>query len=75
MGSGMTPLPRHKVLVQVRIQARERDRWLRAATEEHLRLGELVREAVRAHVRDLERLHLARDGRPVRTPTPIAHAE
>jgi hypothetical protein len=64
----MTPLPRTKVLVQVRIQARERDRWLRAATVEHLRLGELVREAVRDRVRDVElrRLLDSRESVPVR---------
>jgi hypothetical protein len=28
--------------------------------------------AVRAHVRDLERLHLARAGHPARPPTPVA---
>ena len=61
----MNPLPRSKVLVQVRIQARERDRWLRAATLENLRLGELVRFAVRSHVRDLEKmLLLARESAP-----------
>ena len=64
----MTALPRSRVLVQVRIQARERDRWLRAATVEHLRLGELVREAVRAHVRELERLRLLGAEREERGP-------
>ncbi len=54
----MNPLPRNNVLVQVRIQARERDRWIRAASLENMRLGELVRFAVRSHVRDLERLRL-----------------
>jgi hypothetical protein len=59
-------------LIQLRVTLRERDRWRRCAEAEDLRLSELVREAVRAHVRDLERLQLARDGRPARTPTPVA---
>jgi hypothetical protein len=59
-------------LIQLRVTLRERDRWRRCAETEDLRLSELVREAVRAHVRDLERLHLAREGRPARTPPPLA---
>jgi hypothetical protein len=63
----MTPMPRTKVLVQVRLQTRERDRWLRAATMEHLRLGELVRLAVRNHVKEVETLRLlARESSPSR---------
>jgi hypothetical protein len=45
-------------LVQLRVSIAERARWLRAAQVEQLRLTELVREAVRGHVRDLERLRL-----------------
>jgi len=56
-------------LVQLRVTLRERDRWRRCAETEDLRLSELVREAIRAHVRDLERLHLARDSHPRRPPT------
>jgi hypothetical protein len=63
----MNALPRSRVLVQVRIQSAERDRWIRAATLEHQRLGELVRFAVRSHVRELERLRLlAREPTPTR---------
>jgi predicted DNA-binding protein len=70
-------------LIQLRVTLRERDRWRRCAEAEDLRLSELVREAVRAHVRDLERLDLARESlaresRPARTPPPVArtaHAE
>jgi hypothetical protein len=47
-------MQRRHALVQVRLTARERDRWLRAAAAEELRLVELVREAVRARVRDVE---------------------
>ena len=61
------PLPRNKVLVQVRIQARERDRWLRAATLEHLRLGEMLRLAVRNDIREVETLRLlTRESSPSR---------
>lgn len=67
----MTPMPKNKVLVQVRIQARERDRWLRAATLEHLRLGEMLRLAVRNHIREMETLRvLAREPSPSR-PSPV----
>jgi len=63
----MTPMPRTKVLVQIRIQAAERDRWTRAATVEHLRLGEMLRLAVRNHVAEVERLRLlAREATPSR---------
>jgi hypothetical protein len=59
---------RRHALVQVRVTIGERNRWLQAAAAEELRLVELVREAVRAHVRELERLRLlgARDSVPVR---------
>jgi hypothetical protein len=53
----METKPRH-ALVQVRVTVGERERWRRAAVAEELRLVELVREAVRAHVRELERLRL-----------------
>jgi hypothetical protein len=45
-------------LVQLRVSTAERARWLRAAQVEQLRLTELVREAVRSHVRELERMRL-----------------
>jgi hypothetical protein len=61
----MDTLRRNRVLVQVRISARERARWLHAATLEDVRLGELVREAVRTHVRELERLRLLGDRGPI----------
>jgi len=68
----MNSLPRNRVLVQIRIQSAERDRWLRAATLEHQRIGELVRFAVRSHVRELERLRLlAREATPSR-PSSVA---
>jgi hypothetical protein len=64
----MNPLPRNKVLVQVRLTAAERDRWVKAALAEELRLGELVRAATRDRVRDVElrRLLAARESVPVR---------
>jgi hypothetical protein len=58
-------------LIQLRVTLRERDRWRRIAEAEDMRLSELVREAIRAHVRDLERLALARADRPSR-PHPTA---
>jgi hypothetical protein len=42
-------------LVQLRVTLRERDRWRRCADAEDMRLSELMREAIRAHVRELER--------------------
>lgn len=66
-GVGMTPLPRTKVLLQLRIQSGERDRWARAAALQNLRLGELVRLATRIYVRDAESLALlAREATPSR---------
>jgi len=59
-------------LIQLRVTLRERDRWRRVAEAEDLRMSELVREAVRAHVRELERLQLARRDRPAPAPTPVA---
>ena len=65
-------MQRRQALVQVRLNARERDRWLRAAAAEELRLVELVREAVRARVRDVElrRLLGARDSGHARASSP-----
>jgi hypothetical protein len=58
----MTPLPRNKVLLQLRIHSGERDRWARAAASQNLRLTELVRLATRIYVRDAESLSvLARE--------------
>lgn len=50
-------------LIQLRVTRRERDRWRRIAEAEDMRLSELVREGIRAHVRALESLALARAGR------------
>jgi hypothetical protein len=61
----MTPMPRTKVLVQLRILVAEKNRWTRAASLEHLRLGELVRFAVRNFVKEVETRHLL-----AREPTP-----
>jgi hypothetical protein len=49
---------RRHALVQVKVTVAERDRWLRVALANQMRLVELVREAVRHHVRELERLAL-----------------
>jgi hypothetical protein len=54
----MTEVLRRHALVQVKVTTAERDRWLRAALTNEMRLVELVREAVRHHVRELERLAL-----------------
>jgi hypothetical protein len=63
----MTPMPRTKVLLQLRIQSGERDRWARAAALQNLRLTELVRLATRIFVRDAESLSvLARESTPRR---------
>ena len=43
------------VLVQIRIARRERVRWAAVAAAADMRLGELIREAVRARVLELER--------------------
>ena len=61
-------MQRRHALVQVRLTARERDRWLRAAAAEELKLIELVRSAMRDRVRDVElrRLLSGRDVKPVR---------
>jgi hypothetical protein len=51
-------IERRRILVAVRVSDREHQRWQTAAEREALRLPELVREAVRAHLRDLVRLDL-----------------
>lgn len=59
-------IERRRILVAVRVSEREHRRWLLAAEREDLRLPELLREAMRAHIRDLVRLELL--ARPVREP-------
>jgi hypothetical protein len=54
----MNEVLRRHALVQVKLTTAERDRWLRAALANGMRLTELVREGVRGHVRELERLAL-----------------
>jgi hypothetical protein len=49
---------RRRILVAVRVSDAEHRLWQTAADHEALRLPELVREAVRAHLRDLVRLDL-----------------
>jgi hypothetical protein len=49
---------RRNVVAVIRLTRTEHDRWLRIAAREDLRLVELIRESVRAHCRDLERLRL-----------------
>jgi hypothetical protein len=49
---------RRRILVAVRVSDREHARWQRAADREALRLPELLREAVRSHLRDLDRLRV-----------------
>jgi hypothetical protein len=51
-------IERRRILVAVRVSDREHQRWQTAADREALRLPELVRESVRAHLRDLVRLDL-----------------
>lgn len=51
-------IERRRILVAVRVSDREHSRWQTAADREDLKLVELVREAVRTHLRDLERLRL-----------------
>jgi hypothetical protein len=51
-------LIRRKALVQIRISSLERARWAAVAATEGVRMSELVREAVRQRVIDLERLRL-----------------
>jgi hypothetical protein len=63
----MNALPRSKVLVTLRVRTAERDRWTRAATMQHLRLGEMLRLAIRNHCAEVERLGLlAREATPSR---------
>jgi hypothetical protein len=42
----------------VKLTTAERDRWLRAAVTNGMRLTELVKEGVRGHLRQLETLAL-----------------
>jgi hypothetical protein len=49
---------RRCVLVAIRLTRSEHDRWMRIAAREDLRLVELIRESVRAHLRALEPLRL-----------------
>jgi hypothetical protein len=53
---------RRCVLVAIRLTRGEHARWLKAAALEDLKLIELVREAVRLRLHDLERLRLLRHG-------------
>jgi len=59
-------IERRRILVAVRVSDREHARWLKAAALEDLKLVELIREAVRAHVRDLKRLRLLGRGHVAR---------
>ena len=54
---------RRCVLVAIRLTQSEHARWLRVAKREDLRLVELIREGVRAHLRALEPLCLERGER------------
>jgi hypothetical protein len=45
----------HGVLVQLRIAKQERARWVAAAAKHNWRIGELIRQAVRDRVFELER--------------------
>jgi hypothetical protein len=49
---------RRRVTVAVRLGEAEHRKWLRAAVREDVRLVELIREAVRQHLRQLETLTL-----------------
>jgi hypothetical protein len=51
-------IERRRILVAVRVSDREHARWQTAADREALRLPELLREAMRSHVRDLDRLRV-----------------
>jgi hypothetical protein len=66
ISSCMEDMQRRFALVQLRVTRAERDRWRRIAEVEQMRLTELVREGVRQHVRELERLRLL----SAREPTP-----
>lgn len=59
-------MERRRILVAVRVNEREHRRWQLAAELEDLRLPELLREAMRTHIRDLVRLQLLT--RPVPKP-------
>jgi hypothetical protein len=66
-------IARRRVTVALRVNESEYRRWLKAAVREDLRLVELVREAVRAHLRQLETLALLerrREPAPQAPPTP-----
>jgi len=65
-----TDTPRRHALVQVRVTLAERARWQGVAAAEGLRLVELVREGIRAHIRELERLRLLGAEREERGPRP-----
>lgn len=66
---------RRLIAVAVRVRPGEYRRWERAAALEDLRIVELVREAVRAHVRELERLRLLGAERGARIPLTTAGFE
>jgi hypothetical protein len=51
-------IARRRILVAVRVSDQEYRGWQIAADREALRLPELLREAMRAHLRDLVRLDL-----------------
>jgi hypothetical protein len=54
---------RRCVLVAIRLTEHEHERWVRVAKREDLRLVELIREGVRAHLRALEPVRLERGDR------------
>jgi hypothetical protein len=51
-------IARRRILVAVRVSDQEYRGWQIAADREALRLPELLREAMRSHIRDLVRLRL-----------------
>lgn len=53
-----TDIGPRRVTVAVRLGESEHRKWLAAAAREDLRLVELIREAVRQHLRQLETLAL-----------------
>jgi hypothetical protein len=64
-------IARRRVTVAVRVNESEYRKWLKAAVREDLRLVELVREAVRQHLRQLETLALlGRTAEPDRAAAP-----
>jgi hypothetical protein len=54
---------RRCVLVAIRLTQSEHERWVRVAKREDLKLIELIRESVRAHLRTLEPLRIERGER------------